>query len=95
MNELTSLLIIIGVAVIIFLVTREFWCWYFKINHQNELLEEQNHLLKNIYIQLGGGSHENTELSMGKLNQMLRDRAITRKEYDDHLKQQKRKGGLF
>ena len=36
-NFLISLLIIIG----IFLLLREFWCWYFKINKVAGLLEQQ------------------------------------------------------
>lgn len=36
-NFLISLLIIIG----IFLLLREFWCWYFKINKVAALLEQQ------------------------------------------------------
>lgn len=36
-NFFISLIII----VIIFLITREFWCWYFKINKVTGLLEQQ------------------------------------------------------
>lgn len=48
-QALTGLLFGILVAVIVFLITREFWCWYFKVNRivgelntQNQLLAEQN-----------------------------------------------------
>ena len=37
--------VLIG-AVIVFLITREFWCWYWKINRLVALMEEQNYLLK-------------------------------------------------
>jgi len=36
-NLFVSLIII----VVIFLITREFWCWYFKINKVAGLLEQQ------------------------------------------------------
>jgi len=36
-NFFISLIII----VIIFLITREFWCWYFKINKVAGILEQQ------------------------------------------------------
>jgi hypothetical protein len=29
------------IIIIIFLITREFWCWYFKINKVAGLLEQQ------------------------------------------------------
>jgi len=41
--------IIIGVLfalIIIFLITREFWCWYWKINRILALMEDQNNLLR-------------------------------------------------
>ena len=34
-----SLLIIILVTILILLITREFWCWFFKINEKIELLK--------------------------------------------------------
>ena len=37
---------IIIVAIVIFLIAREFMCWYFKINKLVTLMEEQNNLLK-------------------------------------------------
>ncbi len=92
MSELVSLLIIVGVVLVVFLIAREFWCWYFKINYQNEILAEQNKILKDIFVQLGGQMTDDTELSIGKLNSMLRDGAITKKEYDAQLKRNKNKG---
>lgn len=47
MNEGTLFLSAIGflvLFVIIFLLTREFWCWYWKINSIIALLEENNRL---------------------------------------------------
>ena len=36
----------IAILVLLFLVGREFICWYFKINHRLDLLEEIRDLLK-------------------------------------------------
>ena len=36
-----NLFVSIIIIVIIFLITREFWCWYFKINKVADLLEQQ------------------------------------------------------
>ena len=32
--------LIILISIVIFLVLREFWCWYWKINQRNKLLED-------------------------------------------------------
>ena len=70
-NFLISLLIIIG----IFLLLREFWCWYFKINKVAGLLEQQleeqkksNQLLRRVLEKEASKSNpiektdENTEI---------------------------------
>jgi hypothetical protein len=48
----TSVLGILFVSIIVFiflfLITREFWCWYFKINVRNEELVKTRELLENI-----------------------------------------------
>lgn len=36
----TSVIIALFIVLIVFMVLREFWCWYFKINRQTVLLEE-------------------------------------------------------
>jgi hypothetical protein len=48
-DELIAIIIgiIIG-AIIIFLILREFFCWYWKINRLVALMEEQNYLLSEI-----------------------------------------------
>jgi|AntRauTorckE6833_2_1112554.scaffolds.fasta_scaffold21139_2 high-affinity nickel permease len=43
MNFWISILIVIG----IFLLLREFWCWYFKLNKISKVLEEQLEEQKN------------------------------------------------
>ncbi len=61
MTVFTELLIGIGIAIVIFFIFRGINLWYWKINdliknqeNQGALLTEQNNMLKNIYIQLGG-----------------------------------------
>ena len=47
--------IIWGLAVLVFfLIIREFWTWYWKINKRINLLEDQNELLEDIKVLLGG-----------------------------------------
>lgn len=40
MNNI-NLIVSIFVVIIIFLLLREFWCWYFKINKITQLIGEQ------------------------------------------------------
>lgn len=37
------------VAVVIFLITREFWCWYWKVNEMVEEMKKTNKILTSIY----------------------------------------------
>lgn len=41
MKNMENFFISLIIIVIIFLITREFWCWYFKINKVAGLLEQQ------------------------------------------------------
>jgi hypothetical protein len=45
-NELVGLLVMLAIAALIFLVLREFWCWYFKLNAILETLREIRDQLK-------------------------------------------------
>ncbi len=61
MTGFTELLIGLGIAIVIFFIFRGINLWYWKINDliknqekHETLLTEQNNMLKNIYIQLGG-----------------------------------------
>ena len=47
MSDTATLITVLVVALIIFIVCREFTCWYFKINKTVELLEEIRDSLKN------------------------------------------------
>ncbi|MDA3930315.1 MAG: hypothetical protein PF541_15300 [Prolixibacteraceae bacterium] len=47
-NNIESLLITIAAVVIVFLILREVFCWYWKINQRISLQKEQNELLKKI-----------------------------------------------
>lgn len=39
---------IVAICVVIFLILRVFFCWYWKINRRVDLLEKQNALLEEI-----------------------------------------------
>jgi hypothetical protein len=50
-NSNSAILGVIAIAigfVVVFLLTREFWCWYWKINRLVSLLEEQNSLQRSL-----------------------------------------------
>jgi hypothetical protein len=51
LNMLAILLILLGIG--FFIIIREFFLWYFKINKRVKLAEEQNFLLKHILLKLG------------------------------------------
>ena len=53
-NGTDFIIVIIAVAVLIFILTRMLWLWYFKIDERTQLMREQNELLKAIFKQLGG-----------------------------------------
>ena len=44
--------VIVAICVVIFLILRAFFCWYWKINKRVDLLEKQNALLEEILAQL-------------------------------------------
>jgi hypothetical protein len=57
--------IVIGVVIgliVLFLILREFWCWYWKINKRIKLMEEQNELLKGIFEKYIGGTNIKNEI---------------------------------
>jgi hypothetical protein len=45
-GQLAALIVYIIVVIVIFLILREFWCWYWKINKRVALMEEIVRLLK-------------------------------------------------
>lgn len=46
--EITTIFIVLFIVVIVFLVLREFWCWYWKINKGITELEKLNENLEQI-----------------------------------------------
>lgn len=69
MTNLTEVLIVIGIAIILFFIFRGINLWYWRVNDlikkqesHEKLLIEQNNLLKDIYIQLGGKNEGVTQL---------------------------------
>ena len=64
-------LIIFGiliVAIIFFIITREFQCWYLKINKHISLFQEQNDLLKKLLTHLGVVVENNTDYTIIEKN---------------------------
>jgi len=54
MNEsagLLEILIGLGILFLIFLLLREFWCWYWKINKRISLQKDTNELLEKLLSQ--------------------------------------------
>ena len=47
-NIAVIIVICVVVGIILFFITRELWCWYYKINRRCNLLEEQNGLLRQL-----------------------------------------------
>ena len=55
----TLIAILIGI-IVLFLILREFWCWYWKINRLVALMEEQNKTLKDLLEKNGIQSNSST-----------------------------------
>lgn len=49
-----QLLVLILIGIVVFIILRGFWLWYFKIQEHIDLMKEQNEILKVIFKQLGG-----------------------------------------
>lgn len=56
---LGTLFIVLFFLILIFIITRELWCWYYKINARLEEQEKTNELLQNIYDALVQGNSVN------------------------------------
>ena len=50
-SNILTILILLAVVAVVFLLGREFVCWYWKVNERKELLIEIRDLLKNNQIQ--------------------------------------------
>jgi len=62
MNDGGGLLLIgLIIFVVVFLILREFWCWYWKINLRVNLLTKQNTLLEEVASALRRGKSEQME----------------------------------
>jgi len=98
MTGFTELLIGIGIAIVIFFIFRGINLWYWKINdliknqeRHEKLLSEQNNMLKNIYIQLGGKTEDlsrprkKTELSKIDDNYLEKVEDLKKTLKDDEL----------
>jgi hypothetical protein len=43
-----QLILYAALGIAVFMILREFWCWYFKINERIVLMKEQNRLLRKV-----------------------------------------------
>lgn len=59
--EIDTAIIIIAALVVVFLIFREFVCWYWKINEMVKSQQNQIDILKKIYVQLGGDPSDISE----------------------------------
>lgn len=58
-NAIISGLVILGFAVLLFILLREFFCWYYKINAGLKELREINANIKEMIRLQGGTPQEN------------------------------------
>jgi len=57
--EVTTIFVILFILVIVFLILREFWCWYWKINKgiaELEKLNDNMETIKSLLIQCNSSS---------------------------------------
>ena len=47
-SSIVFIFVTIAFCILIFLLLREFWCWFWKINERIAILKEQNAILKRI-----------------------------------------------
>lgn len=68
MDSLMIIIISAAIGIVIFLVLREFNCWYWKINQRIQLMEEQNELLKELLKNNEYQKADNSENIVNKVN---------------------------
>lgn len=83
MDKIIEILIYAVIVLAIFILIREFWTWYWKINSILELLLAQNKLLKKILERLSGEDNEEES----------REQEI-RGKYDDRNTQKRKRRSL-
>lgn len=59
-----ALLISLGFLILVFLMLRKLFLWYFRIDERTKLQQEQNEILKSIAIRMGA-MEEKSESSEG------------------------------
>lgn len=64
--EVTTIFIILFILVIVFLVLREFWCWYWKVNKgiaELEKLNDNMETIKSLLIQCNSSSFKDKKIT--------------------------------
>ena len=52
MDDIIIIIIFIAISIVVFLITREFWCWYWKINQKLRTLESIDRRLEELQRQI-------------------------------------------
>lgn len=67
-NAILVLLVVLLIMVVVFLITRAFWCWYWKISARLEEQRKTNLYLEAIYKLLAQGNAINAVSAEALLN---------------------------
>lgn len=89
-SEITIVIITAVITIVVFIVFREFFTWYWKINQIVKNQELQNELLRSILINAGGNVEKEQEtIPEAKLKGMLKAGMITDSEFKEYMKSSK------
>jgi hypothetical protein len=75
MDNIIVIIIFIAISVAVFLITREFWCWYWKINQKLRTLESIDRRLEDLQRQNmnQSGSNGYPPIESGSANHQSKD----------------------
>lgn len=59
MEDIIVIIIFIAISIVVFLITREFWCWYWKINQKLRTLESIDRRLEDLQSRIMNQSDGN------------------------------------
>jgi len=57
MDDLIVIIFFIAIGIVVFLITREFWCWYWKINQKLRTLDSIDRRLEDLQRQMMNQSY--------------------------------------
>lgn len=89
-SEIIIVIITAVITIVVFIVFREFFTWYWKINQIVKNQEIQTELLRTILINAGGNVEKQHEIiPESKLKGMLKAGMITDSEFKEYMKSSK------